>query len=183
MKELSYCYPWLITEVLNPLLEQEKTKIEFVADVWLNELLSLINKLTKNQNPLFQLDHQAKTTDIAAFLMANSNADYQKEVYILLEKKLRNLRAKIQQPLASTTNWTDWDNHLKASFWISGYLKWITYYLSVDSEAKPALEQASLLAVEICSGRSLNDWRRLDYSGGQYSIFLDDRPALPQSKP
>ncbi|WP_256822119.1 MULTISPECIES: VPA1262 family protein [unclassified Pseudomonas] len=177
MNELSYCYPWLITEIVNPLLEKEIINISFLAEVWLDEILFLIEKLTKNGTSIFQTDHQAKTTDVGAFLLANSNTTFQKEVFAMLTTKLGTLKRKIQKPLASTTNWTEWDNHLKASFWIYGYLKWVRHHLPVVSEIHQDLDHITQFAYEISSGRSLNDWRRLNYSGGQYSVFLEERPS------
>ncbi|WP_405125748.1 VPA1262 family protein [Pseudomonas marginalis] len=177
MNELSYCYPWLITDIVNPLLEKEMVDTSFLAEVWLNEILFLINKLTKNENSIFQLDHQAKTTDVGAFLLANSNYTFQKETLFTLTTKLDGLKRKIQKPLAATTNWTEWDNHLKASFWIYGYLQWVRHHLPAGSEINRDLDNAIQYAYEICSGRSLNDWRRFNYSGGQYSVFLEDRSS------
>ncbi|WP_347929476.1 VPA1262 family protein [Pseudomonas helvetica] len=175
MHQLSYSYPWLIENILNPLIESDRISYNDASKVWQDEVMSLINERADGKTSLFSIKHQGETTDYAASLYAKCTLEYQTQSLEILTSKLEELNKKIQKPLASTNNWTSWDNNLKACFWIYGYLKWTEYYLPHDSLFSNKLDIAIKRAWEISSRRSLDEWKKQDYTGGEFSIFLQDR--------
>ncbi|MEW5190732.1 hypothetical protein AB1Y87_18370 [Citrobacter freundii] len=65
----------------------------------------------------------------------------------------------VQQPLASTSNWTRWDGALLISMWILIFARWGKYYLRQRSMVNAELEHLSQEAYRLVVFRPEDEWR------------------------
>ncbi|MGJ8945935.1 hypothetical protein AB9K17_23890, partial [Salmonella enterica subsp. enterica serovar Kentucky] len=61
---------------------------------------------------------------------ASCSPEQRKVSLKIIDDILRRKRWIIQQPLASTSGWSRWDNALRVSLWILSFAKWSEFYLS-----------------------------------------------------
>ena len=128
----------------------------------------------KDRAQLFDQAREGQTTNITAFLFANSSPERQQASLKSLQAILKRQRRIVQQPLASTSNWTRWDSALKVSLWILAFSKWGEYYLRQRNMTDRELERLSRDARELAMVRPMAEWRS-EVAGkpGQLAAFLD----------
>lgn len=85
----------------------------------------------------------------------------------------------MQQPLASTSDWTRWDVAVVVSMWILTFTRWCEYYLPGRGMTDSELEELSREARELAMVRPIVEWR-LEGPGkpGQLAAFLDQVEEL-----
>ncbi|MBN2991295.1 hypothetical protein JWR97_07745 [Pseudomonas cedrina subsp. fulgida] len=179
MRQLAWAEPWLFQDVLFPLLSNDQVNINDASDIWANELLALLGPELKHQSRLFERARQGQTTGIAAFLFAYSSLEQQKSIVKSMQVVLRRQQRIVQQPLASTSDWTRWNDALVVSMWIFAFTRWCQYYLSDRDMTNRDLEELSRGARKLAMVRPMGEWRS-DGTGkpGELAAFFDQAEAL-----
>ena len=87
---------------------------------------------------------------------------------------LERQRRIVQQPLASTSNWTLWNDALVVSMWILAFTRWAQYYLRGRGMTDCELEALSRDTRELAMIRPMREWR-LEGAGkrGELAAVLD----------
>lgn len=67
-------------------------------------------------------------TNITAFLFAYSSPEQQQASLKSMQVILKWQQRIVQQPLASTSDWTRWDYALVVSMWVLTFTRWGQYY-------------------------------------------------------
>ena len=85
----------------------------------------------------------------------------------------------MQQPLASTSNWTRWDDALVVSMWILTFTQWCQHYLRGRGMTDRELEKLSQGARELAMVRPMAEWRSEEAGKkGELGAFLDQVEKL-----
>ncbi|MGR0280380.1 VPA1262 family protein [Marinomonas dokdonensis] len=132
MKQLSWAEPWISRNVIAPLIDKKRVTFEDASQIWHEELVNLLEPANSMKINRFNFDREGEVTKIAAWLFANSSQEYQKKCLKNLNQILRKQKQVIQQPLANTANWSNWNNALKVSLWIWLFTEWCRYYNSIN---------------------------------------------------
>ena len=174
MRQLAWTEPWLLLDVVLPLLQNDRAKFDDACEIWVQELADMLEPQLKDRAHLFDQTREGQTTNITAFLFANSSPERQQASLKSLQEILKRQRRIVQQPLASTSNWTRWDSALKVSLWILAFSKWGEYYLPQRNMTDCELERLSRNARELATVRPMVEWRS-EVAGkpGQLAAFLD----------
>lgn len=179
MRYLTWGEPWLFQDVVYPLLQNQRAEVEDACEIWVHELADLLKPELDRMVRHFDRAREGQTTNIAAFLFAHSNSYQQQTCLKSMRAILNRQRRIIQQPLASTSNWTRWNEALVVSMWILIFARWGQYYLSGRDLADNALDELSRNASEFAMVRSMDEWRSHN-SGteGELALFLDQVEGL-----
>ena len=179
MQHLAWCEPWLFQDVVNPLLVNGHAEINDACGIWIQELANMLGPQQKGQTRLFDIAREGQTTNIAAFLFAYCNTEQQQSNLRSIQSILKRQEKAIRQPLASTSDWTRWDDALTVSLWILAFARWSQYYMHKRGITDPELDQLSRKASELAMVRSMDEWQ----SGtagkpNQLTAFLDQVEQL-----
>jgi hypothetical protein len=179
MRYLSWAEPWLFQDVVYPLLQNQRANTDDACEIWVHEVADLLNPELDHMLGQFDRAREGQTTNIAAFLFAYSNPPQQQASLKSMQAILKRQRRIIQQPLASTSNWTKWNEALVVSMWILTFARWGQYYLRGRDMADSDLEELSRSASELAMVRSMDEWRSHN-SGkeGELALFLDQVEGL-----
>lgn len=174
MRQLAWTEPWLFQDVVFPLLRNGRANTDDACEIWMQELAGMLEPQLKDQPRLFDRAREGQTTTITAFLFAYSSSERQQASLKSMQAILKRQRRIVQQPLASTSNWTRWDGALTNSMWILAFAKWAQYYLRERSITDSELDQLSREASELAMVRPMVEWR-LEGAGkqGQLAAFFD----------
>ncbi|EJT04974.1 hypothetical protein RCCGE510_12601 [Rhizobium sp. CCGE 510] len=159
MHELSWTEPWLFRDVVMPLLQNDRANTDDACEIWGTELATLLGPEQERQTRLFERAREGKMTNIAAFLFAYSTPERQSATVKSLTAILKRQRRIVQQPLASTSEWTQWDDALVISMWILTFTRWGEYYLRDRSVMDRELETLSRDAHNVAMVRPMYEWR------------------------
>ncbi|EJB5271502.1 hypothetical protein MW651_004210 [Vibrio vulnificus] len=170
MRELGWAEPWLFGDVIEPLLQEKRIKPEVACDIWLDEFVGLLNKENHHRSLLFSSEREGRTTNFSSYLWAHSNASYQIRCLKRITKVLNKQKQVINQPLASTSNWSAWDEALKVSLWILIFAKLAKFYLgTLDIWNHVQLEQLERESNLLAMKRPANEWQQ---NGEIFSFLL-----------
>ena len=179
MRQLAWAEPWLFRDVIFPLLRNERANTDDACEIWVQELTDLLEPALEQQPRLFDRAREGQTTNITAFLFAYSGPERQQTSLKLMTAILKRQRRILQQPLASTSNWTRWDGALMVSMWILTFTRWGQYHLRGRGTTDPELEELSRSARELAMVRPMNEWRsRAAGMQGELTAFLDQVDEL-----
>ncbi|MEJ7889890.1 VPA1262 family protein [Acinetobacter baumannii] len=182
MKQLAWAEPWLFQDIISPLLENDRVNVDDACEIWTQELISMLEPDSPSTSLLFDQAREGQTTNICAFLIAHGSSEQQQSSLQVINKVLNQQKKVIQQPLASTSNWSRWDKALKISLWILAFCKWCEYYLSKSNQRNDELEQLIENAQNLAEARPINEWR-IETSGQSSGIiaFLNQGESLVAS--
>lgn len=174
MRQLAWAWPWLFQDVVLPLLQNERANPDDACEIWVQELADMLEPAQMSQPRLFDLEREGPTTNIAAFLFAYSSSERRQASLNSMRAILKRQRRIVQQPLASTSDWTRWDGALTVSMWILGFARWAQHYLRERSITDRELDQLSREASELAMVRPMVEWRS-ESAGkqGPLAAFLD----------
>ncbi|WP_028113030.1 VPA1262 family protein [Ferrimonas kyonanensis] len=172
MKQLSWAEPWISRKVLAPLIECDKVTFGDASQIWHEELINLLELKTFTTSRLFSSTREGELTNIAAWLWTQSSKAHQKKCLKNFERVIRKQQQIIRQPLASSANWSKWDDALKVSLWIWLFAEWCQYYSSVrDEDNSQQLIKLYVSAKELAMVRSDSEWAPSG-AGEQSELFL-----------
>lgn len=174
MRQLAWAEPWLFQDVVFPLLQNDRANTDDACEIWVQELARMLEPQLKDQPRLFDRAREGQTTNITAFLFAYSSPERQLASLKSMQAILKRQRRIVQQPLASTSDWTRWDGALVVSMWILTFTRWGQYYLHQRGMTDRELERLSRDARELAMVRPMVEWRS-EGAGkpGQLAAFLD----------
>lgn len=159
MRQLAWAEPWLFRDVIFPLLQGNRANTDDACEIWVHELTALLEPESKHQAWLFDRAREGQTTNITAFLFAYSRPERQQATLKAMQMILKRQRRIVQQPLASTSDWTGWDGAMTVSMWILTFTRWSQYYLRARGMIDRELEKLSQDAHELALVRPMHEWR------------------------
>ena len=179
MWQLARSGPWLFQDVVNPLLQKSQASYDDASDIWFRELVALLEQEPKQQPVQFDQVREGQLTKITTYLFANSSLERQRASLELIQTILNRQSRIIRQPLASTSDWTRWDNALVFSMWILSFARWGQYYLQERGIINTQLDDLFQKARDLAMVRSIDEWHS-DGPGarGQLAKFLDQVEKL-----
>lgn len=187
MRQLAWAEPWLFRDVILPLLNSGRVRTDDASEIWVQELVDMLEPQSRDRTLLFDLAREGQTTNIAASLVANSAVESREAYLKSIKRIMKRQRRVVQQPLASTSDWAEWDRALTVSLWILTFSRWSEYYLRQLGMNDHDLEQLSCEARELALVRPLVEWRSQGPGRlGPLAEFLDqveELLLLPESKP
>jgi hypothetical protein len=177
MRQLAWAEPWLFQDVVFPLLRNKRANTDDACEIWVRELADLLG--SEHQSRLFDRAREGQTTNITAFLFAYSSPERQQASLKSIQAILKLQRRIVQQPLASTSDWTRWDGALVVSMWILTFTRWGQYHLRERDMADRELEKLSRDASELAMVKPMSEWRS-EGAGkqGELAAFLDQVEEL-----
>jgi hypothetical protein len=178
MRQLGWAEPWLSRDVIFPLLQNGRASTDDACKIWVQELATLLEPELERQPRLFDRAREGQTTNITAFLFANSNPERRQASLKSMKAILKRQQRIVQQPLASTSDWTLWDGALGISMWILTFTRWGQYYLRERSMTDLELEELSQSARNLAMVRPLDEWRLQGTVRGELAVFLDQVEEL-----
>ena len=179
MGQLTWTEPWLFQDVIFPLLQNDRANTDDACEIWINELATLLGPQEKHSSRLFDRAREGQMTNVTAFLFASSNPARQQVSLSLLQLILRKQQHIVQKPLASTSDWTRWNDALVISMWILAFTRWGQYYLRGHNMVVPELEELSRDSCELAMIRPMEEWRSMvTNSRGELAAFLDQAEEL-----
>jgi len=179
MRHLTWAEPWLFRDVVLPLLRNDRAKTDDACEIWVHELAALLDPASERQQLLFERAREGQTTNIAAFLFAHSSPERRHASLNSVKTILRRQRRIVQQPLASTSDWTRWNGALVVSMWILTFARWSQYYMRGLGMSDQNLEELSRGAGELAMVRPMNEWRtELPGNHRELAAFLDQVEEL-----
>ena len=179
MRQLAWNEPWLFQDVVFPLLQNDRANTDDACEIWVQELAALLEPEPTNQPRLFDLAREGQTTNITAFLFAYSSTGQQESALKSMRAILKRQKRVVQQPLASTSDWTRWDLAVVVSMWILTFTRWCKYYLLQRGMIDRELEELSMQARELAMVRPIGEWRSKGAGEpGQLAAFLDQVEEL-----
>ncbi len=160
MRHLAWVEPWLFRDVIFPLLQDNRAEIDHACEIWIQELVVSLGPGYENQHKLFDRAREGQTTNCAAFLFAHSSEQCQNTNLKFIRKILVRQRRFVIQPLASTANWTHWNEALVVATWILAFARWCQFYLR-ERGGKTSRELDELVhkAAELAMLRSEYEWQ------------------------
>ena len=162
MRQLTWAEPWLFRDVVFPLLQNDRANTDDACDIWMQELTDMLEPQPKDRPQLFDRAREGQTTNITAFLYAYSSPERQQASLKSMQAILKRQKQIVQQPLASTSDWTRWDGALTVSMWILAFTRWGVYYLRERGITARELENLSQDARELAMVRPMDEWRSED---------------------
>lgn len=178
MQQLSWAEPWLFRDVVSPLLQNDRANTDDACDIWMQELAGMLEPQPNDRAQLFDRAREGQTTNITAFLYAYSGSERQQANLHSMQAILKRQRQIVQQPLASTSNWTRWDGALTVSMWVLAFARWAQYYLRkrgiTNTELEELLQDARVLAMV----RPMGEWRSEGVGKRELAAFLDQVEEL-----
>ena len=179
MHKLAWTEPWLFQDVIYPLLSNERASTDDACEIWINELATLLGPQRKHSSRFFDRAREGQMTKVTAFLFASSNSERQLASLKSLQEILKKQKRIVQQPLASTTDWTRWNEALVVSMWILAFTRWGLYYRQKHNIVITELEELSQEASNLAMVRPMVEWRSESANRqGELAAFLDQAEGL-----
>jgi hypothetical protein len=174
MQQLAWVEPWLFQDVVFPLLQNNRTHYDHVSVIWTQELANMLEPKQIDQPLLFDRAREGQTTNVTVFLYAYSSHTQQQGILSALQAIFKRQQQVVQQPLASTSNWTRWDRALTVSLWLLAFFRWGEFYLRQRCMTDHRLEQLSSNARALAMVRPMSEWRSdAERTRGELAAFLD----------
>lgn len=130
MHKLTWSGMWLFKDIIQPLLNNKRISFNDVCCIWLKDFIEIFKLEKPKQSLIFNSEREGNLINICAYLWANSGSSFQLSSLNDVSVILVNQQRIIQQPLASTSNWSKWNDALTVSMWISAFAKLCSHYLN-----------------------------------------------------
>ncbi|MDP9759555.1 MULTISPECIES: VPA1262 family protein [Agrobacterium] len=184
MHHLGWAEPWLFEDVISPLVQGGRVQVDDACRVWSDELEVLLGDGWASQSRLFEISREGRTTNISAYLFAHSTAVRQRATINVLRNILKRKERAVRQPLASTSNWAQWNDGLIVSMWIFAWSRWAEYYLQASGLCQPDLDDLLKSAGALATLRPIEEWKVFGPGrSGDMAYFLEQAEALLANGP
>lgn len=159
MHKLTWSGLWLFRDIIQPLLDNKRIGFDDACKIWLKDFIEILELKEPNRPLIFSSEREGNLINISAYLWANSGFSFQLSSLNDVKAIFENQRRIVQRPLASTSNWSRWDEALKISMWISVFTKLCRYYLNqINIEKHEQLDSLLELSYKLVTIRSLEEW-------------------------
>lgn len=171
-RELGKSGSWIYLKVIKPLVIDGRVGVEDVCEIWFRDIINILNKKHSQHVLSFSCVDADEVLKTCAYLWAHSNSHYQRKCVEELKKIIGKKSRVLQQPLASTVSFSNWDEALKISMWILIFCKLckcnldalnVVYHNDLDSLIRSAFRLVTI--------RSRSDWELL---GKELITYLDN---------
>ncbi|BBL75429.1 VPA1262 family protein [Methylomagnum ishizawai] len=173
MGQLGYCEPWLVQDVISPLLEQSRVSIDDLCEIWFKDMTAYFKESLNSHVSIFNRDREGRVTKTTAYFLAHSGIKKQETILKFLRNIFSTARRTVQQPLASTQNWAKWDSSFFVIIWILGFLKWASYFVIRPSMIEAEIESFATEAYNIVPTRPLTE-RKSNPSIAELIFFIEE---------
>lgn len=174
MRELGWSEPWLFSGLIVPLLDEGRVTPELLSSIWMKELFYYLDQKLLGKTVIFKREHEGRTTEIAAFLLSRSSLETQIEAIDSLLKILKKVRANVQQPLASTMNWSTWNCSLEVAMWIYAFCRHVEHYIEDSATLPSQFADLCTPSREIALIRPLDEWRNARGATETFAAFIEE---------
>ncbi len=178
MRMLGWCEPWMFESIIRPLITEGRVEADDLCDLWISELVSVMNEFLKGGTGLFTLKTEGQLTNISAYYMSICSLPAFNRSVKELSRIVRQVNGPIKAPLSSTVDWGRWDASLKVAFWVYGFTQWLEYFLNRSALPNEQYEKLKADSFELAMYRHEDEWKAMDHDGGEFAVFLRDRAEL-----
>lgn len=159
MQKLTWSGMWLFKDIIQPLLANKRISFNDASCIWLKDFIEIFKLEEPKQSLIFNSEREGNLINICAYLWANSSSSFQLSSLNNIKIILVNQQRIIQQPLASTSNWSRWNDALTVSMWISAFVKLSSYYLNqLGIKDNEELDTLLKLSYSLAMIRPLEEW-------------------------
>lgn len=173
MRELGWSEPWLFAEVIAPLLEEGRVTPDELSGTWMKELSSYLDGKLLGETVSFSRSREGRVTEVAAFLFARSSFEAKDEAVHGLLKTLKKARTNVQQPLASTMNWSKWDDSLEVAMWTYAFCRHVEHYVEESAKLPTQFVELCQSSRDVAMVRPLGEWRYNGVERGALAAFIE----------
>ncbi len=135
--------PQLFCTILQPLINEGRASYEDVCEIWFRSLIYSLEDAGQNLSFSFSSEREGEMTNLSSYLWTHTNSEYQNQCIVELKEIIKIQQRVIRQPLASASNWTQWDCALNVSLWILVFSKLSRYYLNtlqISAHVEPSAQ-------------------------------------------
>lgn len=159
MRKLGWCEPWLFQDVIYPLMVDGRIAADDLCNIWIRELVMYLEETLKDQVGIFKRNAEGRVTEVAAYLFGQSGLQQQRTAIESFQRMLARVQRDIQQPLASTLNWSKWNTSLVIAMWILAFTKWASHFIAMPSGIEAELANLSNEARRLALIRPITEWK------------------------
>lgn len=147
--------PWMLQEVLIPLINTQRLEVDMVARLWSEELFKTWTG-RDTSSVSFHFDTEGRFTDEVANLCAAASMNVRTEVLARVSKEVSAYARVVQRPLSAQIDWPSYNNAFKMLLWISAFL-----WAWLEQSSHPNQIELVLQSAEAAlARRSKGDWDR-----------------------
>ncbi|MCG2607874.1 hypothetical protein LZZ98_04890 [Acinetobacter sp. SM34] len=159
MHKLTWSGMWLFKDIIQPLLDNKRISFNDAWCIWLKDFIEIFKLEEPKHSLIFNSEREGNLINICAYLWANSSSSFQLSSLNDIRIILVNQQRIIQQPLASTSNWSRWNDALTVSMWISAFAKLCSHYLNqLGIKDNEQLDTLLKLSYSLTMIRPLEEW-------------------------
>lgn len=161
MKSLAHNGTWIHENILQPLLKQDRVSTDDVALFWFKDFKSALPLCNSTNSTLFSSEYEGKLTNLAAYFYTFASAKQQAKLLDEIKDLLSQAQRTVNQPLASTVNYEQWNAALHTALWLDAFVNLAKlYHLKAEIETTPLLESIQADLAEIIQLRSEAEWQQ-----------------------
>jgi len=147
--------PWMLRDVLLPLVNTQRLEVNVVARLWFDELLDTWTK-RDTSSIIFHVETEGYFTDEVAILCAAASVNMRSTALKKAAKEAAAHARVVQRPFSAQINLASYDQAFKMLLWISGFL-----WAWLEKSSRPSEVEEVLLEVEAAlARRNEGDWAR-----------------------
>lgn len=152
--------PWMLGEVLLPLVKTRRLEIDVVARLWFEELFDTWTK-RDTSSIIFRTDTEGYFTDEVASLCAAASVDVRKAILVKVSGEIKAHARVVQRPFSAQIDWSSYDQAFQMLLWISGYL-----WAWLKQSPRPSQIELILQSAEAAlARRRKGEWARSSSTG------------------
>ena len=147
--------PWMLQEVLLPLVNTQRLDVDALARLWFDELFSSWTERVTS-SIIFRTDTEGHFTDEVAGLCAVASTSVREAVLATVSKEVANHARVVQRPFSAQMDWSAYDLAFRMLLWISGFLRaWL------EHSPQPSQIEQVLHTTEAALARRIEgEWER-----------------------
>ncbi|MES2282528.1 MAG: VPA1262 family protein [Pseudomonadota bacterium] len=151
--------PWMLGEVLLPLVNTQRLGVDVVARLWFDELFNAWTK-RDTSSIIFRTDTEGHFTDEVARLCAAASVDVRKAILVKVSKEVAAHARVVQRPFSAQIDWSSYNQAFGLLLWISSFMwAWLG-----QSPRPSQIEQGLMLVDAALARRNQGEWGRSSFA-------------------
>ncbi|NLB11191.1 hypothetical protein GX831_01890 [bacterium] len=168
----------IFEEIIYPLLQTKQVDYDCVSKLWLGDLVLELESKNTTYRSTFTHITSGKALNICAYLFAN-NTNPQDTFIESIKKTLKKSQKVVEQPLASTSNWSLWDDAITTAMWILIFTQWVKFYQLQNRVNTDVIEILITDARDIAMRQPMHEWEQyLDSPSSELAACLKEVEQL-----
>lgn len=160
LKRIYSSPPWILNDILAPLVERNFLDIDLIAKAWFEELMNVWVEDQRGGGILFRAAEEGHFTKEVARLITLASTANQKACVERLRKEIKEPRAVVLTPLSPQKDWTKFDRAIVKIMWMG-----VLVNLILKEMARPSSMEAGLVPMldeiqNLVRRRPSEDWER-----------------------